>query len=257
MKKMGIVFMTGLCLVSSDISASVFTIVDVYAETPEQRIEPMREEMRDEKKLREHMEKLLGGRTTPERSETIMRKFDVSKDAMRSILLDVIRESSVKTKWEMPQQRKPEDIFIASHYLCEAITWLGVCADAEGKRLLMGIAEDSAKDKEFRFRALDSYVRCADVQETRDTITRFLADDMRATFHPPDLHYIVMWAYDKAKDDAQTREVIVTAMSTALLKEANSIYFADADKLLAERSTEYAESPQRKATLDRMNKPPE
>ena len=57
--------------------------------------------------------------------------------------------------------------------------------------------------------------------------------------------------------DTQTREAIVSAMSAALAKEANTNVFARVDKLLAERSKEYAESPQRKAALERMNKPPE
>jgi len=41
-------------------------------------------------------------------------------------------------------------------------------------------------------------------------------------------------------------------MSAALAKDEDKYAFADADKLLAERSKEYAESPQRKAALERM-----
>ena len=52
------------------------------------------------------------------------------------------------------------------------------------------------------------------------------------------------------------REVVIRylrEMAIEWLKEANK----EADNLLAERSAEYADSPQRKAALERMNKPPE
>ena len=44
-------------------------------------------------------------------------------------------------------------------------------------------------------------------------------------------------------------------MSAALVKEENKRSFSIADKLLAERSKEYADSPTRKAALERMNIP--
>ena len=50
---------------------------------------------------------------------------------------------------------------------------------------------------------------------------------------------------------------IVAAVSDVLVKEEDKNVFAEADKFLAERSKEYAESPQRKAMLERMNKPTE
>ena len=62
-------------------------------------------------------------------------------------------------------------------------------------------------------------------------------------------------AHDKAEGDAKTREAIVTMVSAALATEEDGTAFDETDKLLAERSKEYAESPQRKAALERMNPP--
>jgi len=253
-------FVMAACVAMTSLSSVIRNLVlDVYLEYPEQETERLREDLKDTLKLRICLERFLAGDTDYERPKKFMRKFCVDAKAMQTVLMDIISETSMKTKWKVPLQRNPEDIFIASHYLCEAIKWLGVCADMEGKQFLMSIAEDSTKDKEFRHRALDSYVHCADAQEVRDAITRFLSDDMKATFRPNvlDIYYLAMRAYDKAEDDMQIRDAIVTALSVALVAEECDLAFGITDKLLAERNKGYAESPQRKAALERMDKPSE
>jgi len=98
----------------------------------------------------------------------------------------------------------------------------------------------------------------ANTQEKWDAIARFLADDVRSGILPFfNMYHAAMQAYDEAEGDTQKREAIVATVSAALVKEEDKKAFEEADKHLAERSTEYAESPQRKAALDRLNKPPE
>ncbi|MCL1921228.1 MAG: hypothetical protein FWG50_09165, partial [Kiritimatiellaeota bacterium] len=59
-----------------------------------------------------------------------------------------------------------------------------------------------------------------------------------------------------AEGDPQTREAIAAAMSAALAREQDKDTFERADKMLSERSAEWAGSPQRKAALERFGKPP-
>jgi len=89
-------------------------------------------------------------------------------------------------------------------------------------------------------------------------LPRFFADDMKDTFNRySNLYVYAMNVYEEAEDNPDKREVIIAVMSAALAKEENEFAFSKADKRFAEQSKEYAESPQRKAALERMNIPRE
>ena len=248
-----------VCLAMSGFSSRVITSVDYYLDFQGQEVEQIREEMKDAKKLREHMERLLNGTVNHERAEQIKQKYDINDEAMQTILLGVVREASAKNKWQVPEKRTKdnEHIVIAYWRLHEAIVWLSACADAEGKRFLMSVITDNEKHSEFRRAAGWSYLRCADAQEIRDILPRFFADSIWTDVYSFSLYHNMIKVYDRMEGDAQTREAIVAAMSAALAKEEDKNAFAEGDKLLAERNKEYAESPQRKAALERMNKPPD
>jgi len=261
MKKTGMVCMMILCFtMSSRSSALLGGWLDDCLEFSEQKTEQLREDLKDKTKMRECMNKLLGSRLTDlAKAGTFKQKFDVSDEAMQGVLMDIIRESSVKAGLEKYQQSGSVEVYTANWHLREAIKWMETCANAEGKRLLMDIATDNSKDDFFRSSAIRTYMSRADMQEKWDTVVRFLADDevrlaLRFDFNA---YSVAMEVYDRAENDTQKREAIVVAISAALAKEEDKKAFAEADKLLAERSTEYAESPQRKAALERMNKPPE
>jgi len=189
--------------------------------------------------------------------EDIKQAFGLKEETLRDLLMGFIREASAKTGWKQYSMPEPEDLHRASWQLREAIRWLSVCADAEVKQFLMGIATDNEKHDSYRNAAVLSYLIRADVLEIRDAIVRLLADDMRALNRYGSMYYLAIKAYDKTEGDTQTREAIVAAMSAALAKEEDKKIFTNADKRFAELSKEYAESPQRKAALERMNKPPE
>ena len=194
-----------------------------------------------------------------ERVEAFKQKYGVGDEAMLVELLDIIREGAVKAGWT---KHRPEDVkdtyVVVNGHFPNAFVWLGFLsgADAEVKSLMMDIATDGAVDGDFRSLAFWAYLGRADAQEVRDTIVRFLSDDMRLAnaFHRSRVYGASVHAYDKAEDNTQTREAIVAAMSAALAKEEDKKAFAEADKLLSERSKEWADSPQRKAALERMSK---
>ena len=249
-----------MCLAMQGLSSEILVSwVDTYLELPEQEAERLREDFKDATKLKECMtRKLLGTwAIAPEKMMAFKQRFGISDETMQTVLMDVVSEFSVKAGWAPSRQGDAKNAYVANMLLRGAIIWLGVCADGEGKKFLMDIATDSAKDGEFRKRAFSSYLRRADAQETKDALDSVLADDVKTKFGSDNLNicYAALVAYDDAKDDLRKREIIVSAVSAVFMKDDFAFTFAD--KKLAERSTEYAESPQRKAALERMNKPPE
>ena len=265
MNKVSMVCVVVMCWVMSGLSSPRITQLGVYLDYSEQKAKGLREDLREATKLRECMVSLVGSYSpredSPERIEEFKRRFGVSDKAMEIALIDIIHKAGVKNGWKKWQEPSvvPLD-FAANWQVTWGLVWLSFCAETDGKTFLMDIAMDGTKADEFRIRSALSYMSRADVQEARKAIVRFLSDEMGTVakhYAYDNLYHDAIRIYDKAKDDAQTREAIITVMSAALAKETNKGYFLQADKLLAERSTEYAESPQRKAALERMNKPPE
>jgi len=260
MKKMVICMMVvGLAMPGF---STLVTALDVYLDIPEQEVERIRDELKDAKKLKEYMGRIVGSLnpTSYEKMEEFKKRFNVGDEPMQTALMDIIREASTKTGWKRSRPDDAWDMRIADRQLLPwAITCLGICANTEGKKFLMDIATDSAKDDDFRWTAICSYLRRADAQETRDTLVLFLTGDMKTTLNLPyhGLYFSAISLYDNTKENSQKREAIIFALTAALMLEKDKEVFSWADKLLAERSTEYAESPQRKAALERMNKPPE
>ena len=255
-----IMCMTVMCLAIQGLSSTPQGWLEIYLDShfPEQDVERLREDFKDMKKLRECMVGLVGSpplSATCERAEEFKRRFGVSDKAMETVLIDIINTAGVKNGWK--KRQGPDDPLdgTADHQLTWGFMWLGFCAETEGKKLLMGVATNSVMDGEFRSSAIAAYMTRADAQEVRDALPRFLADGtLRPSF---DIYLCAMWHYDKVKDNPQKREAILSAVSAALTNEEEKKAFAEADKKLAEHNKEYAESPQRKAALERMNKPPE
>jgi len=253
-----------MCLTAQGFSSQHSTWLEDYLALPEQKAMELREELKDAKKLRSiMMERLFNSSWRryifPEQAEEFKRRSGMSDKTMETVLLDIIREWSIKGGWSSWESRPDSQAARIGHgYLTEAIKWLGFCADTKGKKLLMAIATDSVKDNEFRSLAIASYMLRANAKETLDALPRFLADDMRTALHPSfDIYFCALSHYDKAEGNPQKREAILSSVSAALTNEEEKKAFAEADKRLAELSTDYAESPQRKAALERMNKPPE
>ena len=92
---------------------------------------------------------------------------------------------------------------------------------------------------------------------------QLLADEVRATDKEDGFAISVcvygyaIRAYDEAEGDTQKREAIISSLSAALMREKNEKFFAEVDQDLVKRNKEYAESPQRKAKLERMKVPPD
>ena len=259
MKKMSIVCMMALCLTIKGLSSPIIiNRLDFYLDLPEQEAKHLREDFKDKKKLRECLEKggLLSIRTAePGKMLKIKERFDVNDKVMQVVLMDIIREASMKTGWKEPLNYS-RDTYVAYWILHGAITWLGVCADAEGKQFLMNVITDNTKDVFFRKRAIESYLYRTDAQEMQDKLTRFLVGDMQV--EPYDTYlFVVQTLYDVSENDAQKREAIASTVSVTLAKEENKDIFVTVDKLFAKRSKNYADSPQRKAALQRFNIPTE
>ena len=221
-----------------------------------ERFDQLKKEYNDPKKLKEHFEKnFLVYPTYAKDKVAFKRIFGVSDNIMLPMLMDFIRETSAKTGWKRHSPMdEPEDFVRAVVRLRMAIEWLGYYAGADTKQFLMGIITDNEKEQECRSRAVFSYLLHADVEETQNVLHRLFTDELWAVVCPVGGPYsAAMWAYDIAENDTKKREIIVATVSNALIKEGNKAAFVFADKLLAERSKDYAESPQRKAALQRMN----
>ena len=261
MKKTGIVCTMVICLATSGFSRAS-NALDLYLATPEHEIEDLRKELKDTKKLRECALRLASSAwhlrwISSDQAEKFKQISGVSDKALEAAMLDIIREWSAKgwPAWQGPDA--PLDVRLGYAYLTGAITWLGFCADTEGKKLMMDIAMDRTKHSDFRGYAMGSYLSRANEKEMLSALPRFLADDAGIPIYPFDVCFFALWHYNKAEDNPQKREAILAALSVALTNEKGKKAFAEADKNLAERSKEYAESPQRKAALERINKPPE
>jgi hypothetical protein len=255
MKKMSVMCMVILSLAIPGFSSDPIYLIQLYSEQDGERL---REEFKDATKVRRHFEECLLG-SPPERIAEFKLKFDISDEPMRAVLMDIIRESE-KTggRWEGYKPGDSQNIGMANRRMLEAIPWLGICADAKAKQLLLGIAAGKSNWELSRMHAVQAYMRRADAQEIRDGVARLFAGDGKPTdAKGPDFSRRVYWyaiqAFDESEGDTQKREAIITSLSAVLVKEDSKELFASADKLLAERSKEYAESPQRKAALQRLN----
>jgi len=262
MNKMSVVCMMGMCLaILSFATTSPDKDWEWIRINDKERFDRLWKEYNDPLQLKAFFERsVLFSRYNEREMENFKRSFGIKEETLQTMLMEIIRETSAKIGWKWRfDMDEPKDIRIASRQLDEAISWLGVCADAETKRFLLDIATDSAKSERYRTEAVGSYLKCADAQEMRDGIARIFSDDVRAALPADDFYSnaysVAIWHYDNAVGDPQKREVISTSLTTALVKEEDKETFAEADRLLAERSKEYADSPQRKATLERLNIP--
>ena len=261
MKKVVVMCMAALCMAMPGFSSQPFSLLEYCVEDmSEEKAEQLREDLKDAAKLRAYMVRLIGSRRPSnivEKVETFKQRFDVSDKAMQTALMEIIREAGKKNKWKKRQGSEDKSLdYVADWQIEWGLFWMMFCADAEGKAFLMKIATDSAVAREIRGHATKSHLARSDEKEKLKTITRFLVGDMKGTVDPfsTSLYYTAAWVYDKAEGDPKMREVIVSMLSAAVAKEKDAD-FIQADEFLAERIKEYAESPQRKAALERMNPP--
>jgi len=258
MKKMIVMCMMVICLATVGFPSTPLGIDSHWRwleKSDTEGFDRLRAEYNDPMKLKEHFKKSILLQPVDEKGRvTFTRLFGVSDEVIRPILMDIIRTASSKNGWKWDNPNGIKEVDIANVQLREAISWLRVCADAETQQFLMDIAMDNAKYEDYRKTAASSYLYCANAQEMQDALARFSADTVLATLGT---YGIATDAYDNAADDPKKREIIISMVSAALMKEENKIVFDYMDKFLAERSKEYADSPQRKAALERMNIPVE
>jgi len=190
-----------------------------------------------------------GAMTEPQQIHAFKDGYDIKDTTIRSALLDIYRESVQKTGW------KYGDNWQAEFRLHSAIFWMGIFADEPAKELLLGIASDSAKDVFYRYPAIFGYIYCADLQEVRDLFTWLLDDEkrfpanLRATFAEQ-----IRRLWKSVETDKPKREVILASLSTVADREKDVRTFRSLDDFLTQNNKEYAESFQRKASLERMSK---
>jgi len=265
MKKMSMVYVISLCFLMPSFASEQpsFESYMEYLETVGKgEFERLKSEYKDMTNLRTYFEDgLLRSPISDKEMLMFKQKFGVSDEIMLTVLTGIIRETAMKTEWEWGKSR--EDSYDVNWRLLNAVRWLGVCADIKTKQFLMDVATDSEKLFDFRAYAIQAYMRRADAKEIRDAIARLLADDMRLVKNGINsvaysVYTYAILAYDEAEGNTHKREAIIDSLTTVPLeKEEEKKTFVQADKWLAERSKEYAESPQRKALLERVNKPPE
>ena len=259
MKKVVVMCMAALCMAMPGFSSRTFSWLDCYVDMKEEEAEQLREDLKDATGLKKCMVRLIGNHLhsdAVEKVEAFKKRFDVSDNAMQTALMPIIREAGAKNEWKKRQGPDDPLDMVADWQTEHGLSWMMFCAEKEGKEFLIKIITDSTVSREFRGRAINSYVARADEKEKMEIATRFLTGDMKEAEDPlfPSRYDLVLWVYDKAEDDPKMREAVVAMVSAAVMEEKEAD-FKQADELLAERIKEYAESPQRKAALERMNPP--
>jgi len=263
------VCVTAVCLAVQDLSA--LEMDERKERSPKwhsaEDIKRLREDFKDAGKLKRHLSGefetctlTAGGETTTREGAGFMQVFGVDKKLMRDVLMDIHREALAKAGWEKSiTASATTDVEGARMRLLGSILWLGSCAEADTKDHLLDIATDKAKtgrDVFYGSAAIEAYMYCADAQEMRDFLPRFITGDVGG-YNPTHAYYIAILAYDHtAGDDVQKRKAIVETVSGLLMKVKDKNVFSEGDRLLAARSKEYAESPQRKIAQQRFSKPP-
>ena len=265
MKMMSMLYVITLCLAMPSLSSEQLGLESYveHLETFEKKeFECLKSEYKDTVKLRAYFEGgLFRSPISDKGMLTFKRKFGISDETMLTVLMSIIRDTASKTEWKWG--KSSEDTYDVNWRLLNAVRWLGVCADTEAKRFLMGIATDNEKLFDFRAYAIQAYMRRADAREIQDAIPRLFADGIGVVRDEINsisysVYAYAMLAYDEAEGNIQKREAIIASLvAVPLEKEEDKKAFAKADEWLVERSKEYAESPQRKAALERMSKPPD
>ena len=220
----------------------------------DERLAQAREAYKDPEKLKATLMRIfaIDDRVLDPRKEIpiFKQKYHVSDETMRTALMSIYE--SVRHLGDDPAHSdEPRETIYDKRRLFCSLEWLGFCADGATKELLMRWATDGTKANDYRVPAIDAYIRCADAQQVRDALIRFLID-MRVD--PYGTYLQAFAVYDES--DVQKREAITASLVVALSREEDKGRFADMDKKLAKRSKEYAESSQRKAMVERMSKLP-
>ena len=239
-----------------------------FEEYSEAEVKNLREDFKDAEKLRKHLEIfLVEGDLEIEQVVLFKRKFSVSDEAMQTALINIYRESAKKPWWGKEFVRR-EDFRLDDNlnYMDDRmrffglLSWLGACAEAEGKKLLMDIITDTTIVTRYRTSAIESYLSRADAQEVRDMLVRFLVGDMKQWSDEQRLRGVIYFyacqIYDWPESGARKREAIVASLAVALAKEDDKEIFVYSDSDLARQNKGYAESSQRLAMLERMSQRP-
>ena len=177
-------------------------------------------------------------------------KFGITDDTLRTALMGIYEEVQHVGK-EPFLEDEPEKITDDKRRLWCSLIWLGYCADKSTKEFLMKVATDKTKDKVFRSQAIRAYLRNATAKEF-DWVTSLLADKSQDTSY---IYGMSIREYDRADGDTKRRKAIASVVSAALAKEEDKYIFNYLDKDFAERDKDYANSPQRRAALQRLDLP--
>ena len=175
--------------------------------------------------------------------------YDMQDEILRPVLMEIYHEAVEKTGWKCGDDGETE------RRLHSSIRWMGVFADEPLKKLLLNIAKDNAKHTYYRYPAILGYIYCADAQEVKNLFDWLLADEKRfsANLRGTLMEQIRGW-WSEVQADTQKREVILASLSVAASQEKDAWTFGQLDDFLVQNSQGYAESPQRKKALQRINK---
>ena len=225
----------------------------IYERLPDADVAYIREQYKDPEKFKESLMSSFSSSQFlwPEQVPLYKEKFGITDDTLRTALMGIY-QSVLHLGKDGFSKEDSDELAKDKSRLLNSIEWLGYCADESVKRLLLDIANDDTKAECYRIYAIGAYVDCANAEDIRAGFPLLLASKKQDV---PFVYRKAMYVYDRTKEGTQKREAILTTVATALMKEENKEIFAVADGGLAARSKEYANSPQRKAALQRMNVP--
>ena len=177
-------------------------------------------------------------------------KFGIADDTLRTALMGIYEKVQHVGKDPFSSD-DPEEVTDDKRRLHYALEWLGYCADKSTKEFLKKVATDKTIDRVFRNQAIRAYLRNATAKEF-DWVTSLLADKSQNT---SSIYSMSIEEYARADSDTKRRKAIASVLSAALAKEEDKYIFNYLDKDFAKLDKDYANSPQRRAALQRLDLP--
>jgi len=185
--------------------------------------------------------------------DTFKKQNAVSDEQLHRVLMAVYRETGDNRPALTPQS----DEWKRNQGIAESVVrWLPKCGNVPVKDFLLDHMTAKEADGHIRQQAILAYLRVANAEEAKNILLRFLIGEDRMDLGGRSS--ICRYAQTAFMDaDAAKRAAILESLYVALSREENKCNFHVYDDVLSDLSSDYANSRQRLAILQKLiNAPP-